>query len=124
MEPDPPFTGDDERSAREQWDRHNRDEAAARGAQQQAAGPDHSPVPAAPYASSAIQPAAADAHMDAARLADEYERASAAERAAWLRARGAIGDAGAQQWNDWRDAVERTHRAALDLVNYSNARSP
>lgn len=120
-----PPPGANARSAREQWDRHNRDEAAARDAQQEAAGPDHSPVRAEPYASSAMQPGAADACMDAVRLAAEYERAAAAERVAWLRARSALGQAGgAREWSEWRDAVERTHSAALGLVNYGNARSP
>lgn len=118
---------DDSTRKRDEWDRHNRDEAQARADQQAAAGPTHNPVPLEPYAAGSTQPAArdADADLDAAALAGEYERAAAAERQAWLAARSVMDDdsgSSRQAWDEWRDSVERTQRAARRLVNYSTAR--
>jgi hypothetical protein len=117
-------TLDDSARKRDEWDRHNRDEAQARADQQAAAGPTHKPVPLEPYAAGGTQPAARDADLDAGALADEYERAAAAERQAWLAARNLIDDDGGGKlaWDEWRDAVERTQRAARRIVNYRTAR--
>jgi hypothetical protein len=104
---------------RDEWDRHNRDEATARDAQQEAAGPTHRPVPAEPYASPNVQPAAPDARLDVATLIQDYERATMAERVAWLATRDRMADeSGIEAWNAWRDAVERTQRAARRLVDH------
>ena len=111
---------------RDEWDRHNRDEAQARADQQTAAGPTHKPVPLEPYAAASTQPAARDADLDAGALAEEYERAAAAERQAWLAFRNGIEDdsgGGQQAWDEWRDALERAQRAARRIVNYRTART-
>lgn len=109
---------------RDEWDRHNRDEAAARAAQQVAAGSTHTPVAVETYATSTIEPNPADAQLNVATLIEEYERATAAEHVAWLAARLQVADpGGAQSWNQWRDTVERTQRAARRLVNYNIAQS-
>jgi hypothetical protein len=110
-------------SDRDRWDRQNRDEAAARAAQQEAAGPTHRPVPVAPYAGVSLQPKPGDRHADVELLVREYESATAAEQVAWA----ALGDlasrpAESTAWNRWRDAVERTQRAARALVNFDTAR--
>lgn len=109
---------------RDEWDRHNRDEANERAAQQEAAGAAYKPVLTEPYANLSGSPGVNDAKLDVAALVDEYERASAAERAAWLAVRDLVAqehDSGA--WNAWRDAVERTQQAARSLVNYGTGRS-
>ena len=109
---------------RDQWDQHNRDEAMERAVQQEAAGPSHRPVPAEPYASAGASPAARDASVDAAALRDDYERATAAERLAWLAVRDLLADGSAAgALNEWRDAVERTQQAARALVSYESGRS-
>jgi hypothetical protein len=111
-------------SKRDEWDRHNRDEAKERAAQQEAAGTAHKPVLTQPYANLSGSPGANDAKLDLAALVDEYERATAAERAAWLAVRDLMThehDSGA--WNAWRDAVERTQQGARALVNYEAGRS-
>jgi hypothetical protein len=114
----------DTANKRDVWDRHNRDEAAARAAQQDAAGPTHKPVAVEAYATSTIEPHSNDAQVNVATLIEEYERATAAEHVAWLAARLQAADpAGVQSWNGWRDSVERTQRAARCLVNYNIARS-
>lgn len=105
-------------SKRDEWDQHNRDEAKERAAQQEAAGPGYKPVPSAPYASLGGSPEARDAAVNVAALVDEYERAAAAERLAWVAARDLVAhDTGSGPWNAWRDAVERTQKAARRLVN-------
>lgn len=110
-------------SKRDQWDQHNRDEAKERAAQQEAAGPGHRPVPTAAYANVVGSPALPHADLDVAALIDEYERATAAERQAWLAVRDLLAhDSGAAIWNAWRDAVERTQRAARSIVDYATAR--
>lgn len=103
---------------RDEWDQHNRDEAKERALQQEAAGPGYQPVPAAPYTNLGGSPGAKDGERDVAALVEEYERAAAAERLAWLAAR-VLADpaAGAGAWNAWRDAVERTQKATRALVN-------
>jgi hypothetical protein len=111
-----------EENKRDEWDRHNRDEAKERAAQQALAGPSHRPVPAQPYASLNVQPAARDADLNLAALVEEYERATSAEHVAWLALRSRIAEAGGTAlWNAWRDAVERTQRAMRLLVNYDTA---
>jgi hypothetical protein len=113
-----------ESSKRDEWDRHNRDEAKERAAQQSAAGPTHRPVPVEPYVSLTEQPAARDTDLNLAVLVEEYERATAAERLAWLAQRNRVAEArGTEAWNAWRDAVERTQRAVRLLVNYGTAHS-
>lgn len=109
---------------RDEWDQHNRDEAKERAAQQEAAGSAFRPVLAAPYASLGGSPAGSEAPLDAAPLVDEYERATVAERRAWLAVRDVIAhEPDADGWNAWRDAVERTQLAVRSLVNYETARS-
>ena len=111
-------------SKRDEWDQHNRDEAKERAAQQEAAGPMHMPVPTEPYANLSGSPGARDAGLDRSGLFDEYERAMAAERTAWLAARDLVADgSGIRAWNAWRDAVERTQQAARSVVNYQAGRS-
>ncbi len=111
-------------SKRDEWDQHNRDEAKKRAAQQEAAGPTYRPVPIEPYASLGGSPGAGDVDLDVTVLTDEYERAAAAERTAWLQARDLIADeTGSGAWDAWRDAVERTQQAARSLVNYQTGRS-
>ena len=111
-------------SKRDEWDQHNRDEAKERAAQQEAAGPTYRPVPTEPYASLGGSAAGSDADLDVTVLIDEYERAAAAERMAWLPARDlAADDTGSRAWEAWRDAVERTQQAARSLVNHQTGRS-
>lgn len=108
---------------RDEWDRHNRDEATARAAQQLEAGPLHEPVPVEPYAGLSVQPHARDADLDLATLIDEYERAVVIERKEWLLARASLTETSAPEvWETWRSAVECSQRAALRLVNYGTAR--
>ena len=108
---------------RDEWEQHNRDEANARAAQQEAAGPMHRPVPTEPYARLSGSAEARIADLDVGALIDAYERATNAERVAWLAARDLIPDEnGIGAWNAWRDAVERTQQAARSLVNYDTAR--
>ena len=110
-------------SKRDEWDQHNRDEAKERAAQQEAAGPAYRPVPTEPYVSLSGAPASRDADLDVRVLIAEYERASAAERLAWLAARDLVGaQSGTAAWNEWRDSVERTQKAARALVNYDAGR--
>jgi hypothetical protein len=112
---------------RDQWDRQNRDEAAARAAQQASAGSMHRPVPAEQYTASSSPPDPRDAVADVAILAQEYERALRNERDIWLEVQPRLGGNDPQlrtRWNDWRDAVEHTERAARRLVNHMNARVP
>ena len=110
---------------RDQWDQHNRDESQERAAQQEAAGPGHRPVPTEPYANLSGSPDARDADLDVTALIDEYERATAAERSAWHAARDLVGhQTGGEAWNAWRDAVERTEKAARFLVNYEAVSRP
>ena len=110
-------------SKRDEWDQHNRDEANERAAQQEAAGPGHRPVPTEAYANLSGSPGARDADMDVGALVGEYERATAAERLAWLAVRDLVAsDIGTDGWNAWRDAVERTQKAARTLVNYGTGR--
>jgi len=98
---------------RDEFDRHNRDEAQERAVQQVAAGPTHKPVPVEPYATTAVEPAARGASADLTSLVEEYERATSAELMAWHAARDQLaGSASVQSWNQWRDSVERTQRAA------------
>lgn len=112
-------------SKRDEWDQHNRDEAKARAAQQEAAGPTYRPVPTEPYASLSGSPASRDADLDVGVLIEEYERANAAERLAWLAARDLVADrSGTAAWNEWRDAVERSQKAARALVNFDTGRTP
>lgn len=111
-------------SKRDEWDQHNRDEAKERAAQQEAAGPMHMPVPTEPYANLGGSPGSRDADPDTTDLFGEYERATAAERTAWIAARDRVADeAGIGAWNAWRDAVERTQQAARSLVDYQTGRS-
>ena len=111
-------------SKRDEWDQHNRDEAKQRAAQQEAAGAGYRPVPNEAYATLSGPPQARDADLDVAVLIDEYERATAAERLAWLAVRGtAVHETGIDAWNRWRDAVERTQKAARSLVNHRTVRS-
>lgn len=111
-------------SKRDEWEQHNRDEAKERAAQQEAAGPMYRPVPTEPYASLGGSPEVRNADLDVGILIDNYERAAAAERLAWLATRDLIPDeSGAGAWNAWRDAVERTQQAARALVNYDAGRS-
>lgn len=112
-------------SKRDEWDRHNRDEAKERAAQQASAGPGHEPVITEPYAMLGGVPGGGVGKLDVASLVDEYERAMAAERVAWLAVRDLVAqehDSGA--WNAWRDAVERTQQAARSLVDQDAARRP
>ena len=111
-------------SKRDEWDQHNRDEARERAVQQEAAGASYRPVPTERYANLSGSPAATDADLDVTVLIDEYERAAAAERTAWLSARDLLADeTGPGTWDAWRDAVERTQQAARSLVNYQTGRS-
>lgn len=111
-------------SKRDEWDRHNRDEAKERAAQQEAAGAGHKPILSAPYANVSGSPGANEAHRDVAVLVDEYERATATERMAWLAVRDSLAyEHDSAAWNAWRDAVERTQQAARSLVNYETRRS-
>jgi hypothetical protein len=110
-------------SKRDQWDQHNRDEAKERATQQESAGPGHRPVPVQTYANLSGSPEAPGIPLDVAVLIDEYERATAAERLAWLGARNSIaGRSDSNAWNSWRDAVERTQRAARSLVDHETGR--
>jgi hypothetical protein len=57
-------------------------------------------------------------------LIGEYEHATATERLAWLAARDLVaGEGGTAAWKTWRDAVERTQKAARALVNFDTGRS-
>lgn len=111
-------------SKRDEWDRHNRDEAKERAAQQESAGPAYKPVLTQPYANLSGAPEARDAELDISVLVDDYERATAAERVAWLAMRDLISQENdSAEWNAWRDAVERTQQAARSLVNHEASRS-
>jgi hypothetical protein len=109
-------------SKRDEWDRHNRDEAKERAVQQEAAGMAYRPVLTEPYANLSGAPEARDAELDIAALAAEYERSADAERVAWLAVRDLVAhERDLAAWNAWRDAVERTQQAARSLVNHKAA---
>lgn len=114
-----------ESSKRDEWDQHNRDEAKQRALQQESAGAESRPVPAGPYAHLSGSPAGKGTELNVTGLIAEYERATAAERLAWLAARDLIArEIRAEAWNGWRDAVERTQEAARTLVNHDTGAEP
>lgn len=81
-----------EPSKRNEWDEHNRDEAKELATQQQSAGPTHRPVPVEPYVSVGGSQAHAGAIRYVGALTETYERATAAERLAWLALRNSLAD--------------------------------
>ena len=107
-----------EPNKRDEWDRHNRDEAQARAAQQVSAGPTHRPVVPELYARVGAPSQGERAERSLAALVDEYERATTGERLAWLALRACIESQGADagEWDEWRDALERTQSAARALI--------
>ena len=104
----------DDTQARQMKDQHSRDEAELRRSQQLSAGDEFSPVESSPQLGAAP---ASDGGNEAAAVED-YERALGAERSAWERFRSlSHGPESAQEWQEWRSAVEERDRATRVLIN-------
>lgn len=105
----------DEKQAREMKDRHSRDEAEMRRAQQRSAGSGHAPVE--PYPQHGAQPQ--DVIAAGKTAVEEYESALRKEQAAWQRLKAVPQGAAGALWHEWRSAVEERDRATRVLINQS-----
>jgi hypothetical protein len=95
-------------------DRHSREEAALREAQQVSAGTSR-PVEAYPPHGGASSPEG-ERLSTRAELVHRYETAFAQEQAAWLQIRG-FPEPTAASWDAWRAAVEERDKATRLLIN-------
>jgi hypothetical protein len=95
-------------------DRHSREEAALREAQQASAGASRPVEPYPPHGGAASREGEhLPTRVELVRL---YETALAREQAAWLQVRGSSEPAAAS-WDSWRAAVEERDKATRLLIN-------
>jgi hypothetical protein len=106
----------DENEARAMKDRHSRDEAEMRRAQQRSAGTGHLPVEAYPqHGAHPDDPVAGEAGA-----VEAYEAALRKEQSAWQRLKSLRQESDlAVAWHEWRSAVEERDRATRLLINRS-----